>query len=62
MTLRTKVHDGIIALLVLTSAALTWLVDPRFIALAGLTALVMLSSTVTGFCPVHWAVSKTIDE
>jgi hypothetical protein len=47
---------------VLTSAALTWLVDPRFIALAGLTALVMLSSTVTGFCPVHWAVSKTIDE
>ena len=62
MTTRTKVHDGIIALLVLTSTALAWAVDPRFVGLAGLVGLVMLSSTVTGFCPVHWAVSKTVKE
>ena len=34
------------------------LVDPRFIALAGLTGAIMISSAVTGFCPVHFLVNR----
>lgn len=62
MTKRTKIHDGIIAVLVLTSAVLSWQLDVRWIGLAALTAVIMLSSTVTGFCPVHYAVSKLVRE
>ena len=62
MTKRIKIHDGIIGTLILGSSALAWLVDPRFIAIAGLTALIMISSSFTGFCPVHYLVGKLVPE
>ncbi len=60
MTLKTKIHDGIIGALILASAVSAWLFDPRFIALAGLVAAVMISSAFTGFCPVHYVVNKLV--
>jgi len=60
MTKRIKIHDGIIGALVLASAVLAWQVDVRFIGLAGLTALIMVSSAFTGFCPVHFVVGKVV--
>lgn len=58
MTLQTKIHDGVIAVLNLTSVALGVWVNPWWLALAVAVGLIMLSSLVTGFCPVHWTVGK----
>lgn len=60
MTRKIKIHDGVVGGLIFSSAALAWAVDPRWIALAGLTALVMISSAFTGFCPVHFLVNKFV--
>jgi hypothetical protein len=58
MTPKVKLHDGVIGALLLTTAALTLWVDPRFVWLSALTGAVMLSSAFTGFCPVHFVISK----
>jgi hypothetical protein len=60
MTTKTKIHDGIVGAIVSFSAVMAWQFDPRWIALAGLTGVIMLSSTVTGFCPVHFLVGKLV--
>lgn len=60
MTIQTKIHDGIIAALNLTSLALGYFVSPWWLLLGVAVGLVMVSSLFTGFCPVHWAVGKAI--
>ena len=60
MTRKTKIHDGIVGGLVLGSSVLAWTVDPRFLAVAALTAAIMVSSAFTGFCPVHFLVNKFV--
>jgi hypothetical protein len=60
MTTQTKLHDATIGVLVLASTGLAWFVDPRWIGLAGLTALVMISSAFTGFCPIHYTIGKLV--
>lgn len=60
MTTKVKIHDGIIGALLLFSAVMAWVVDPRWIALAGLTAAIMISSAFTGFCPVHFMVNRLV--
>ena len=60
MTKKIKIHDGIIGSLILFSALMAWRVDPRWLALSGLTALIMISSSFTGFCPVHFVVDKLV--
>lgn len=60
MTKKIKIHDGILGALLLGSTALAWCVDPRWMALTGLTALVMISSAFTGFCPVHYLVNEWV--
>ncbi len=62
MTKKIKIHDGIVVALILTSVAGAWFIDPRCIALAGLTSLIMISSAFTGFCPVHYAVGKLVQD
>jgi Protein of unknown function (DUF2892) len=58
MTSKVKLHDGIVGAIVLASVGLAWTVNPLFMWLAGLTGAIMISSAFTGFCPVHFAVSK----
>ena len=60
MTRNVKVHDGIIGVLLLGTTALALLVDPRFGWLTLATGGIMLQSSFTGFCPVHWAVNKAL--
>ena len=62
MTPRVKLHDGIVGALVAGSVALAVFVDPRFGWLAGLTGLIMVQSSFTGFCPVHYTISKVWPE
>ena len=58
MTKQTKIHDGVIAVLVLTSVLLAFYVNPQFLWLAGAVGAIMASSVFTGFCPVHYTVNK----
>jgi hypothetical protein len=62
MTKQVRVHDGIIGTLLASTSALGVLVDPRFLWLTGLTGLIMLQSAFTGFCPVHFIVSRAVSE
>jgi hypothetical protein len=62
MTRKVRIHDGVIAALLLTSAALGNWVDARFWWLAPLTGLIMLQSAFTGFCPVHYTVNKLVKD
>ena len=62
MTKKVKIHDGIIGALLAISAGLAVTVDPRFVWLTAVTGLIMLSSAFTGFCPVHFLVSKALPE
>lgn len=60
MTSKVRVHDGIIGVLLLLSAALGTWVDPRGWWLAPLVGLIMVQSAFTGFCPVHFTLSKVM--
>ncbi len=60
MTRKIKIHDGIIGGLILFSVLMAWRVDPRWLALTGLTVVIMISSAFTGFCPVHFLVGKLV--
>jgi hypothetical protein len=62
MTLKTRIHDGLVGALVLTGALLgltqgaAWLYATA--ALAGL----MISSTFTGFCPVYFVLDRIMPD
>ncbi|APR80041.1 Hypothetical protein A7982_05388 [Minicystis rosea] len=60
MTKKIKIHDGIIGGLILCSVLMAWKLDPRWLALTALTAVIMISSAFTGFCPVHFLVDKVV--
>lgn len=62
MTRKVRLHDGVIGVLLLATGALGTWVDPRFWWLAPLTGLIMLQSSFTGFCPVHFTISKVVKD
>ncbi len=53
-----KVHDGIIGAVTLSSVVAGVMIDPMCFWLAGVIGAVMLSSAFTGFCPLHFVLSK----
>ena len=55
-----KVHDGIIGAFTLASVVAGATVNPAWLWLTGLTGAVMLSSAFTGFCPLHFVLSKVM--
>ena len=55
-----QVHDGIIGAVTLLSVAGGAWVDPGLFWVAGLIGVVMLSSAFTGFCPLHFVLSKVM--
>jgi hypothetical protein len=58
--LELKVHDGIIGAGVLLSVVAGSLGSPVWFWLAGVVGAVMVSSAFTGFCPLHFVLSKII--
>lgn len=62
MTRKIKLHDGIIGALISLSVGLGWAVDVRWLGLAGLTAVIMISSAFTGFCPIHYTINKLLPD
>jgi type IV secretory pathway TrbD component len=55
-----KVHDGIVGTIVLLSVVAGVMANPLWFWLAGVTAAVMISSAFTGFCPLHYTLSKVM--
>ncbi|MFT3771507.1 MAG: hypothetical protein QM820_39335 [Minicystis sp.] len=60
MTKNIKIHDGIVGSLILFSVLMAWRIDLRWLALTAVTAMIMISSSFTGFCPVHFVVNKLV--
>ena len=58
--LELKVHDGIIGAVTLLSVVAGLMVSPVWFWLAGIVGAVMVSSAFTGFCPLHFTLSKII--
>lgn len=58
--LELKVHDGIIGALTLSSVVAGVMLAPVWFWLAGVTGAVMISSAFTGFCPLHFLLSKVM--
>ena len=55
-----KVHDGIIGAATLLSVVAGSMVDPLWFWLACVIGVIMLSSAFTGFCPLHFVLSKVM--
>ena len=60
LTHKTRVHDGIIGAVVLLSIYLAVSVNIAWLWLPGITAVLMVSSTFTGFCPLYFILSKVM--
>ena len=58
--LELKVHDGIVGAFTLSSVIAGVMVDPAWFWLAGVIGAVMISSAFTGFCPLHFLLSKVM--
>jgi hypothetical protein len=54
----TRLHDGIVGALILTSTLLGFYVAPTWHWVTAIVALLMLQSTFTGFCPVYFVLGK----
>ena len=55
-----KVHDGIVGAIILLSVVAGMMVNPVWYWLAGVTAVAMIQSAFTGFCPIHFLLSKVL--
>ncbi len=54
----TKLHDGIIGILFVLGAVLTYYVNLNYVILLGVIGAVMLQSSFTGFCPIYYILGK----
>jgi len=59
---KTKIHDGIVGVIYLTSILLAVYVSMSWLYLAGAVAVLQIMSTFTGFCPVYFVLDKTMPE
>ena len=55
-----KVHDGIVGAIILLSVVAGMMLNPVWYWLAGVTAVAMIQSAFTGFCPIHFLLSKVM--
>ncbi len=60
LTNKTRVHDGIIGAVVIASIYLAVSVNVAWLWLPGITAVLMVSSTFTGFCPLYYILGKVM--
>ncbi len=58
--LELKIHDGIIGAVTLSGVIGGVMVDPLWFWLVGVIGVVMISSAFTGFCPLHFVLSKVM--
>lgn len=62
MKTKVKVHDGIVGTIYLLSVILAVTVNIQWLYLAGVVAVLQISSSFTGFCPVYYILDKMMSE
>ena len=62
MTLKTRIHDGIVGSLVLTGTLLGLTQGAAWLYATGALAGLMISSMFTGFCPVYFALDRLMQD
>lgn len=55
-----KIHDGIIGVTVVISAVAGMLISTAWLWITVVIGVVMFSSAFTGFCPLHFLLSKIL--
>ena len=55
-----KIHDGIIGAIVLISSVAGLLISTTWLWIGIVIGIVMFSSAFTGFCPLHFLLSKIL--
>jgi hypothetical protein len=60
--MKTKIHDGLVGAVILTSVVLALKVNLQWIYLAGGISALMVSSAFTGFCPVYFVLNKLMPD
>ena len=59
---KIKLHDGIVGATYLLSVVLAMTVNIQWLYLAGVVAVLQISSAFTGFCPVYFVLNKIMPE
>lgn len=59
---KTKIHDGIVGVIYLTSILLAVYVSMSWLYLAGAVAVLQIMSAFTGFCPVYFVLDKIMPD
>jgi len=54
----TKLHDGIVGILLVVASLLAYFVHGYFLILLGVIGAVMFQSAFTGFCPIYYTLGK----
>jgi len=62
MRTRTQVHDAIVGAILLVTLVLAKTGSHHWLYVTGAIALLMVSSVVTGFCPVYFLMNKLAPE
>ena len=55
-----RVHDGIVGAIILAGVVVGMTVHPAGYWLAGVTSAAMIQSAFTGWCPMHFILSKVM--
>lgn len=62
MKTKTKIHDGIVGIIYLSSIILGATVNLQWLYVAGAVAVLQILSMFTGFCPVYYLLNKMMPE
>ncbi len=57
---KIRVHDGILGAVILLSVILAYTVNMQWLFLAGVVAILMISSAFSGFCLVYFILHKVM--
>lgn len=62
MTLKTRIHDGIMGAVILNGAVLGLTQGAPWLYATGALACLMIASLFTGFCPVYYVLDRIMPE
>lgn len=62
MTLKTRIHDGIVGTMVLVGALLGLTQGPVWLYATAALGGLMISSTFTAFCPVYFVLDRVMPD
>lgn len=59
---KTQIHDGIVGAVVLLSIIFSVVGPTAWLWVAAIVAILLISSTFTGFCPVYYVLNKLMPD